>query len=62
MYRGSKKHLQYMTGWNKEHLTSFTIRFNNETDKDIIDKLRKVDNKTDYLRQLITADIKDTRP
>ena len=50
-----------MNDWSKEHRTSFTPKFNNDTDRDIIDKLNSVENKTDYLRKLIRADIEGTR-
>lgn len=62
MYRGSKKHLDYMNGWNKEHLVAFTVRFNKEADADIITKLKEVNNRTEYLRQLIQADLHNNRP
>ena len=57
MYRGSKEHLDYMNRWDKQNRTSINIRFNNVNDKEVIDKLNLVDNKTDYIRHLILQDI-----
>ena len=43
--------------WKDLHTTKITIRFINDKDQDIIDKLQSQQNKTDYLRRLVREDI-----
>lgn len=43
--------------WREAHAKNITLQFNNETDADILEKLGSVANKTDYIRQLIRADL-----
>ena len=43
--------------WKKLNTTNFTIRLYNSTDADVIAKIKSVENKTDYIRQLILKDI-----
>lgn len=43
--------------WKKEHMTMICTRFHNANDADVIEKLKSVPNKVDYIRQLIRADI-----
>lgn len=43
--------------YKKSHTTGFAFRFNNEYDKDIIEKLQSTDNKSGYIKALIRADI-----
>ena len=43
--------------WNKAHTRPIKVNFNLERDKAVLDKLDSVPNKTDYIRQLILADI-----
>lgn len=57
-YRGSKKHFEYMSEWRSKTKKSVTFYIDKERDKDILDKLDSVDNKTEYIRQLIRNDIK----
>lgn len=38
--------------------TAFTFRFHNVNDEALINKLNKVESKTDYIRKLINEDIK----
>lgn len=42
----------------KKTTTSFAFRFMNGSDQAIIEKLKSVPNKVDYVRQLILNDIK----
>lgn len=42
--------------YNREHITRFTITLN-EKDAAVIEKLKSVENRTDYVRKLILADI-----
>jgi len=43
--------------YQKANMTAVKIRLHNEHDHDVIAKLNSVPNKTDYIRQLILADI-----
>jgi len=43
--------------YRKAHMTSVSIRLHNTSDRAVLDKLASVENKTDYIRQLILADI-----
>ena len=61
-YRGSKQHIDYMNKWIKDKKVRVTILLDKECDTDIMSKLNSVPNKTDYIRQLIRADIEDIRP
>lgn len=54
----TKAQTRWTSEWGKEHSKIINVRFNAETDKDILDKLDAVGNKTDYIRQLIREDIK----
>ena len=48
---------EYMRNYYIEHTLNFSISFRNEEDNDIIEKLKSVSNKTDYIRQLIRDDL-----
>lgn len=41
----------------QEKTRTFYIRLNKETDADIIEKLESVQNKTDYIRELVRKDM-----
>jgi len=56
-YRGSKEHLAYINRWQKEHKTKIQVSFDNEKDKDILEKIMAQPSRTEYLRQLIRKDI-----
>ena len=43
--------------WSKTHVKQIKINMNLDTDAEILAKLDSVPNKTDYIRQLILADI-----
>lgn len=43
--------------YQKTTMTAVKVRFHNVHDRDVINKLQSVENKTDYIRQLILADI-----
>ena len=43
--------------YHKEKTTTISVRFHNINDLEVINKLNSVPNKTDYIRQLILADI-----
>ena len=44
--------------YSKEKCRFINVRFHKEYDKDVLDRLDSVPNKTDYLRRLILEDIK----
>ena len=43
--------------YDKAHTTRYQLKLNNETDKEIIEKLSTVKSKQGYIKQLIRADI-----
>lgn len=43
--------------YQKKAMTAMTIRFHNKSDAEVLNKLSEQENKTDYIRQLILADI-----
>lgn len=47
--------------WKKEHQKTVLLGFNKDTDKEIIEMLDSVPNKTDYVRQLILLDIAEEK-
>lgn len=54
------KYQKYKTSqnaWQKAHMRQFQIKFNIDDDADIIEKLDAVENRTDYIRQLIRKDL-----
>jgi len=57
MVRTSEERLETIREWQARHTTKITLRFNNERDRDIIEKLQSQQNKTDYLRRLVRDDI-----
>lgn len=48
---------KYDNKFHEEHYSRQYIRFNNEKDADVIEKLNSVPNKADYIRQLVRKDI-----
>ncbi len=51
-------HQKQVSKFHKKWMTSFTFRFHNVNDEEVINKLNSVPNKVDYVRQLILQDIK----
>lgn len=49
----AKSHLKY----ERENCTKVGLKFNNKTDAEVVNKLKSVSNKTDYIRQLVLNDI-----
>ena len=41
--------------WQKKNTKTFCLRFNLEADADVIDILERVENKCDFVRELIRA-------
>ena len=56
--KSSDARIKANTKYNKNNTKQYPIRFNLNTDQDIIDKLSKVDNVAGYIKQLIREDIK----
>lgn len=48
----------YIDQYKREHYKSVAFRVNKETEKDILQKLDSVENKADYIKQLIRNDLK----
>lgn len=44
--------------WHKENCVAVSLRFSKLSDTAILKKLSEVENKTNYIRELILADIK----
>jgi len=51
--------LEKVARYQKKAMTSYCVRFHNASDKLVLDKLNRVENKTDYIRQLILKDIEE---
>lgn len=49
---------EYQNDFIRKHYQAYTIRFVKEDEKEMIDFLKTQDNLTDYIRQLILADMK----
>ena len=43
--------------WRRANLKQVKFNFNKPGDKDVLDKLDSVENKTDYVRRLIKEDL-----
>ena len=54
----TKAQANWTKKWAKENTKLVNFRFNLETDKEILDKLNSVPNKTEYVKGLIVEDIK----
>ena len=54
-----KRQFEYVNGWIKDKKLRVTALLDRTYDKEIIDKLNSVPNKTDYIRQLIVKDIQN---
>lgn len=60
-YEQNKKKLQEtQAAYNKENTTFIGLRFNNNSDWDVVAKIKSVASKPTYIRQLIRDDIKRT--
>lgn len=49
----AETHLKY----ERANCTKVGLKFNNKTDAEVVNKLKSVPNKTDYIRQLVLNDI-----
>lgn len=52
---------EYDLEYEQKNCYRFGIKFNNKSDSEVIKQLKDVPNKTDYIRQLILADIQKTK-
>ena len=50
---------QYANEYNKTKMKSYAFRLSYKEDRDIIDYLDSLENKTDYIRQLIRDDMEN---
>ena len=57
-YKTYRKTRDYQNAYKKEHYKMVTFKFNKQNDADIIEKIDSVENKLDYIRELVRADIK----
>lgn len=46
---------------NKRRTTTFTLRLLNTRDKEVIDKIKSIDKKTDYIRRLVKEDLRNDK-
>lgn len=53
----TKASLEYIANYNKEKTTGIYLKLNNKHDADIIEKLKSVDNKQGYIKNLIRSDL-----
>ena len=60
-YQARKARVKQINGYLKNNSTSFSFRFMNDKDSAVIEKLKKVSNKSDYIRQLIIKDINSSK-
>lgn len=52
-----KYQLKSQAKYQKASMTAINVRFHNVSDREVIEKLKSVPNKADYIRQLILTDI-----
>ena len=57
-----KKKLEYNNTYNRNNYRSFSVRFNNKSETDIIEWLEKKEFIKAYLTDLIRADMEITAP
>ena len=57
MVRQSQAQLKAKEKYNKTKTTTYCLRLNKNTDKDIIEVLNSVGSKTGYIKELIRLDI-----
>lgn len=53
-----KKRNANLNEWRKSHTRRVTILLNNNTDRDILERLDTVSNKQGYIKELIRKDLK----
>lgn len=53
----SKAQIKASNKYNRENTITLCLRLNKETDKDILEYLRTIDNKSGFIKSLIRSDI-----
>jgi len=53
----SRTRNEISNAWNKEHLKAYTVKFNLDTQRDVIEHLETKSNKTAYIADLIRKDL-----
>lgn len=53
-----KKRNANLNEWRKSHTRRVTILLNNNTDRDILERLDSISNKQGYIKELIRKDLK----
>jgi hypothetical protein len=56
-----QKYKASQNAWQRAHMRQIQIKFNVIDDRDIIEKLDTVENRTDYIRQLIRKDLQENK-
>lgn len=56
-----KATLKNQYAWKKKHNKIISVRFNIESDKEVLEQIGKQKNKADYLRKLILKDIEESK-
>lgn len=51
--------LQSQYKWKKKNNKIISVRFNIESDKEVLDQINKQKNKADYIRKLVLKDIEE---
>lgn len=54
-----KAALQSQYKWKKKNNKIISVRFNIESDKEVLDQINKQKNKADYIRKLVLKDIEE---
>lgn len=58
----ASKRTEYVRRYEQRNITRMLFKFNTERDREVIERIRKQSNMTDYIRQLVTKDInRDTQ-
>lgn len=55
--KSQSKYTPYKVKWDKTNTRHYGLKFNNNTDADIIAKLDSVPNRQNYIKELIRADL-----
>lgn len=53
--------LKSQYAWKKKNNKIISVRFNIESDKEVLEQIGKQKNKADYLRKLILKDIEESK-
>lgn len=56
-HAAAERHKESIKQWHRENCVSVSLRFSKISDAAVLEKLASVESKTNYIRQLILADI-----